>query len=196
METQEEPRRAPITTWLIFAGVFIAAVIVTVVIGTRGGSDDNQYPDLGDIAATDPNLPSDDEVAPTFTLATFDGQPFNLSTHVAEDGRPIILNLWASWCGPCRAEMPAINTAADRHPEVQFIGVAVKDDEGDARAFAAEIGITYTLAFDDGTVDGAYPVLGLPATFFINADGTIAKRHFGVVTVDSLDDDIAELFGL
>jgi cytochrome c biogenesis protein CcmG/thiol:disulfide interchange protein DsbE len=91
--------------------------------------------------------------------------------------------------------MPAIDVSASRHPEVAFIGVAVKDSEDDARAFAEEIGISYPLAFDDGTIDDAYPVLGLPATFFINGDGTIVKRHFGVVTIDSLDDDIAELFG-
>ena len=91
--------------------------------------------------------------------------------------------------------MPAINVASQRHPEVQFVGVAVNDDPDKAAEFAAEIDVSYTIAIDDGTVEDAYPVLGLPGTFFINSDGTIAKRHFGVVTVDSLDDDIADLFG-
>ncbi|MDJ0925384.1 MAG: redoxin domain-containing protein, partial [Acidimicrobiia bacterium] len=86
------------------------------------------------------------------------------------------------------------NTAAQRHPDIAFVGVAVQDEPEKAAAFAAEIEITYTIALDDGTVEEAYPVLGLPGTFFIHGDGTIAKRHFGVVTVDSLDDDIAELF--
>ena len=72
--------------------------------------------------------------------------------------------------------------------------MAVQDDPDKAADFADEIEITYTIALDDGTVEDAYPLMGLPGTFFISADGTIVKRHFGVVTIDSLDDDIAELF--
>ena len=191
---EEQPRKTSLTTWLLLAGVFVTAVVVTVIIGTRG-SDDNEFPDLGDIAAQDPNLPSDEEAAPPFALPTFAGGTFDLTDHVANDGRPVILNLWASWCGPCRAEMPAIDISAGKHPEVAYIGVAVMDSEDDARAFADEIGITYALAHDDGSVEDAYPVLGLPATVFINGDGTIAKTHFGVVTVESLDEEIATLFG-
>lgn len=177
-------------------GVFVAGIAITLVIGSRGDTGtDSTFPDLGDIAATDPNVPNTDDVAPNFTLATLDGQQFDLADHISNDGRPIVLNLWASWCGPCRAEMPDIDTAAIRHPEVAFVGVAVQDSVEDAKAFAREIGVSYTIAFDDETVEDAYPVLGLPATFFISADGTIAKRHLGIVTVDSLDDDIAELFG-
>lgn len=194
---ESEPSHSnTLATWLILTAVFVAAVVVTIVIGTRGDqSTEPTFPDLGDIASADPNLPSTEEAAPLFTLPTFAGEPFDLAAHIAEDGRPIVLNLWASWCGPCRAEMPAIDIASSRHPEVKFLGIAVKDSEQDARAFADEIGITYSLAYDDGTVDDAYPVLGLPATFFIDGAGVVVKSHFGVVTVDSLDDDIAELFG-
>ncbi len=192
---QEEPRRTSLSTWLLLASVFVAALVVTLVVGTRGDSEGNDFPDLGDIASQDPNLPGDEEVAPRFALPTFAGDTFDLAEHVADDGRPVILNLWASWCGPCRAEMPAIDTSASQHPEVAYIGVAVMDNEDDAKAFAEEIGVTYALAHDDGSVEDAYPVLGLPATIYINGDGTIAKTHFGVVTVDSLDEEIAELFG-
>ncbi|MDJ0953813.1 MAG: TlpA disulfide reductase family protein [Acidimicrobiia bacterium] len=195
MDNQEPPRRTSRNTWLLLAGVFAAAVVVTLIVGTRGGSDEPDFPDLGDIASQDPNLPGDAEPAPNFALTTFAGDTFDLSEHVANDGRPVILNLWASWCGPCRAEMPAIDTSASQHPEVAYIGVAVMDNENDARAFAEEIGVTYPLAHDDGSVEDAYPVLGLPATIYINGDGTIAKTHFGVVTVESLDEEIAELFG-
>ncbi len=196
MENQEEPRSSNLTTWLVLAGVFVVAVFATVAIGLRGDDSDTEFPDLGDIAANDPNLPGSDEAAPAFALPTFDGGAFDLADHVANDGRPVVLNLWASWCGPCRAEMPDINTAAGLHPDVAFIGVAVMDNEDSARAFAEEIGVTYALAHDDGTVEDEYRVLGLPATFYINGDGTIAKSHFGIVTVDSLADEISELFGL
>ncbi len=217
VDTQEETRKPAMATWLLLAGIFVGAVIVTVYIGTRGDaatddahpdlggiaeSDpnlpdnaDDTYPDLGDIAESDPNLPNNAEPAPTFALPTLGGEAFDLAGHFASDGRPVILNLWASWCPPCRAEMPAIETSSLRHPDVAFVGVAVKDTSDKAAAFAEEIGISYTIAFDDGSVDDAYQVLALPATFFIDGNGTLVKSHFGVVTIDSLDDDIAELFG-
>ncbi len=197
MEPQEPKASSSPAMWLVLAGVFIAAVAITLIIGTRGDdSAQNEFPDLGDIATNDPDLPSNDEAAPTFALPTFDGSSFDLSQHVANDGRPVILNLWASWCPPCRAEMPDISTSSEQHPEVQFIGIAVDDTEEAALAFAEEINVSYPLGFDEGSVKDSYPVLGLPATFYINGDGTLAKSHFGVVTVESLDDEIAELFGL
>jgi thiol-disulfide isomerase/thioredoxin len=195
MQNQDEARKSTVATWLLLAGVFVAAVIVTVFIGMRDGAETNDVPDLGDIAESDPNLPSNAEPAPTFAVETLDGAVFDLTDHIANDGRPVVLNLWASWCPPCRAEMPAINTSSLRHPEVAFVGVAVKDTVEEARSFAEEIGIDYIIGFDDGSVDDAYPVLGLPATFYIDGNGTLVKTHVGPVTVDSLDDDIAELFG-
>ncbi len=197
MEPDQEPRRtSELTTWLVLVGVFVAAIAVTVVIGSRGGSSsDTTFPDLGDLTAADPNVPAIDEAAPTFSLQTLDGEVFDLAAHVASDDRPVFLNLWATWCPPCRAEMPAINTAAQRHPEVLFVGVAVKDDAESATAFVEEIGVTYTIAIDDGTVEEAYPLLGLPGSFLIDSDGTIVYSHFGIVTIDSIDDDFAEFFG-
>jgi thiol-disulfide isomerase/thioredoxin len=182
--------------WLTLGGIFIAAVAVTVVVGTRGSSDtETTFPDLGDIAAQDPDLPDTSAPAPTFVLPTLGGGTFDLSRHIADDGRPVILNLWASWCGPCRSEMPAIDASSIQHPEVAFIGVAVQDKRSDAVSFVEELGVGYTIAIDDGTVDEAYPALGLPATFFIAGDGTLVKTHFGVVTEESLAEDIATLFG-
>jgi thiol-disulfide isomerase/thioredoxin len=190
-----ERRLAGWIGWLTLVGVFAVAVVVTLVIASQSDdAEDEAFPDLGDLTANDPNVPGTDDPAPNFSLTTLDGETFDLEQHLAEDGRPVVLNLWASWCPPCRAEMPAINTASQRNPDVAFVGVAVQDDPDKAADFADEIEITYTIALDDGTVEDAYPLMGLPGTFFISADGTIVKRHFGVVTIDSLDDDIAELF--
>lgn len=195
-QNQERDRqRARLFLWLSLFGVFVAAVAVTLIITSGADPAESEFPDLGDLTASDPNVPSTDELAPTFALTTLEGDVFDLAAYVTDEGKPVVLNLWASWCPPCRAEMPAINMASQRHPEVEFVGVAVNDDPDKAAEFAAEIDVSYTIAIDDGTVEDAYPVMGLPGTFFINPDGTIAKRHFGVVTVDSLDDDIAELFG-
>jgi thiol-disulfide isomerase/thioredoxin len=194
MESPTEPRTAQVPMWLVFTGVFVVAVAVTVFIGTQiGSTTETTAPGLTDIA--DSNAPANAEPAPTFSLPTLDGGTFDLAEHLATDGRPVVLNLWASWCPPCRAEMPDINAASVEHPEVAFVGVAVNDENDKATAFADEIGVTYTIAFDDGQVDDAYNVLALPGTFFIASDGTLVKSHFGVVTTGSLSADIAELFG-
>lgn len=175
---------------LIVVGVIVGGVIVF------GGGDDDaalSVPDLGDSLG----LPTrDGEVAADFSLDLLDGTPFRLSDHLATDGRPVVLNLWASWCGPCRAEMPAFDASSQEHTDVFFIGVAVEDTEGAAREFADEIAVTYALAFDeDDRVGRRYPSPGLPATFFITADGTIAKTVFGQIHQEQLDEFIAESFG-
>ena len=81
--------------------------------------------------------------------APLDGGEFSLSEHLADDGRPLILNLWASWCIPCREEIPEIDRVAAEHPEVAFLGVAVEDQEPAARQFAEEVGVSFPLGFDD-----------------------------------------------
>ncbi len=137
------------------------------------------------------------ETAPDFAIELLDGGQFQLSKHLAEDGRPVILNLWASWCGPCRAEMPALDAAAARHTDVYFLGVAVIDDPAAAAEFAAEIGVSYPLAIDDADrVSRRYPSPGLPATFMITSEGIIVRTVFGQVNENQLEAVIAEDFGL
>lgn len=138
----------------------------------------------------------DTEIAPIFSVPTTDGGEFSLSQHVADDGRPVFLNLWASWCFPCREEMPAIDAASIAHPEVAFVGVAVQDSEADAAEFAEEVGVSYVLGFDnDGDVENAYNPLGLPASYIISGEGVIVERIFGKVTEQDLADKFEQHFG-
>ncbi len=137
------------------------------------------------------------EAAPDFSLTLLDGSDFRLTDHLTRDGRPVILNLWASWCGPCRAEMPAFEVASKAHTDVFFLGVAVEDDPLAAEEFAAEIGVTYALAIDEADrVSRRYPSPGLPSTYFISADGLIIRTVFGQIDADQIDDLIADSFGL
>ena len=146
--------------------------------------------DSGGTVADTPN-----EIAPIFAVETTEGT-FDLSEHLANDGRPVFLNLWASWCFPCREEMPAIDDSATAHPEIEFIGVSVQDSRTDAEAFGEEIGVTYLLGFDDdGSVDDAYQPLGLPASYIISSDGIILERIFGKVTEEDLAEKFATYFG-
>jgi len=137
------------------------------------------------------------EAAPDFSLTLLDGTEFRLTGHLANDGRPVILNLWASWCGPCRAEMPAFEIASKVHTDVFFLGVAVEDDPLAAKEFAVEIGVTYALAIDEADrVSRRYPSPGLPSTYFISADGLIIRTVFGQIDEDQIDNLIADSFGL
>ncbi len=136
------------------------------------------------------------EAAPDFALVLLDGTDFRLSDHLADDGRPVVLNLWASWCAPCRAEMPAIDAAAGIHTDVLFLGVAVEDDPIAAEEFAGEIGVSYPLAIDVADrVGRRYPSPGLPATFFIATDGSIVRTVFGQLHEEQLETLISESFG-
>lgn len=175
--------------------VMLAVLALATACSDSGEPATSTIPDLGGLGRPDTGA-SDLDPAPDFTVPTSDGAPFSLSDHLAEDGRPVFLNLWASWCFPCRQEMPAIDEAQMRHPGVKFIGVAVQDVRRAAEDFADEIGVSYTLGFDDdGTVDDGYRPLGLPATYIISADGVILERFFGEVSGEEIDAKLATWFG-
>lgn len=170
--------------------VLIALLVAVVASACTAGGDEPTGTDKVDSGI------GSAEIAPIFSVATTNGGQFALSEHIANDGRPVFLNLWASWCFPCREEMPAIDAASVAHPEVEFVGVAVQDSEADAAEFADEIGVSYILGFDnDGTVEDAYNPLGLPASYIISGDGIIVERIFGKVTEQDLADKFAEHFG-
>ena len=135
------------------------------------------------------------EAAADFTVMTLDGGGFTLSEHLEDDGRPVFLNMWASWCPPCKAEMPDINAASQAHGDVKFVGVAINDDPVASTECATSTGITYTIGFDgDGTVADDYQVRGLPATYIISADGIILERIFGAVSEADINEKLAHWF--
>ena len=101
----------------------------------------------------------------------------------APNARPTVVNMWASWCGPCRQEMPAVQRFATTHPDVRVVGVAVNDQIDDARAFAKEVGVRFPLGFDaDHQVADAYAVSGLPTTVVLDRQGRLAATWPGPVT--------------
>jgi len=183
----------------ILAVIAVIAAVVAIVALMSSRTDESAaapttgIPQLSDLAGTSA---TGGDTAPNFTVPTLDGGSFDLAAHQAEDGRPVFLNLWASWCFPCRAEMPAIDAASQNHPEVLFIGVAVADDNAAAADFAKEIDVQYTIGFDaDEQVADGYPVLGMPGTFLISSDGIIVKTIFGGVDEAEVDVLLAEAFG-
>ena len=171
--------------WLPIAVVVALILIAVPVALSLTSSDDSSSADAG--AEVLPGI-VESGLAPDFDTELLDGGSFRLSNHLAEDGRPVFLNLWASWCFPCREEMPAIDALAAAHPEILFLGVAVQDSLNGAKGFADEIGVTYPLAFDEtNEVSDLYPALGLPGTYLIAADGQLVAKLIGGSTMETFE---------
>ncbi|MCX6031247.1 MAG: TlpA disulfide reductase family protein [Chloroflexi bacterium] len=138
--------------------------------------------------ATGTNLPSAPAVgypAPDFTLTTVTGETFTLS---ALRGRPVVLNFWATWCPPCRAELPELQAASGRLAgRVQIVGVDQGESASQVQAFAGSLGLNFTMPLDTATtVSRLYGVRSLPTTFFIDRSGVIRQMQIGPVTEATL----------
>ncbi len=104
--------------------------------------------------------------------------------------RPVVINLWATWCGPCREEMPILQDAFEQYGgKVSFVGVDTRDDPRAAAALLTEVGVTYPQLVDvDGQLLAHLRVPGLPVTVVLDDDGTVVDRQVGPVTPDRLAD--------
>ncbi|MGC2239239.1 MAG: TlpA disulfide reductase family protein [Acidimicrobiia bacterium] len=154
----------------MFLGIILVGLAVAWVVGAGGAQT---------AIAGSP--------APEFTVDLFDGSRFDLAERLSEDDRPLILNVWASWCPPCREEIPALSAFADAHPEYSVLGVAVEEPREDSIAFANELSPSYPLGWGDDEFRKSYQTFGLPVTYMIDADGKVTEVFNGGVTLDKLE---------
>lgn len=136
--------------------------------------------------------------APDFILQTAVGEKVDLEDiiHPAHvEGQPVVLNFWASWCAPCRVEMPHLQNASLKYNgRAAIIGVNQGETAKTVADFAAEQGITYPLLIDQNQeVNYLYDVRGLPTTIFIGADGVVREVVIGTVTQAVLEDRVEKL---
>jgi len=132
--------------------------------------------------------------APDFELKSLAGETIRLSDF---KGRPVILNFWATWCGPCRAEFPELQQVAVENGD-KLVIIGVNHTSGDTPAlvpdFVEEFGITFPIVLDEaGEVVKTYRVLGLPTTVFINRNGIIQELFTGPVNKAYIESKLPEL---
>ncbi len=129
--------------------------------------------------------------APALSLNTLDGKRVSLADY---RGRPVLINFWATYCAPCRREMPVIQQIAAQHPRLVVLLVDERDRHQAASAFVTQLQITSAVLFDgDGKVGDAYGISGLPTTFFIRPDGAIEGRYIGETTAGILGPHISAI---
>lgn len=131
------------------------------------------------------------EPAPNFALVLDSGEGAELADL---QGSPVVINFWASWCGPCRAEMPDLVALHQANNDVVVLAVNVQENLELAQPFAEAFDMTMPVVLDqDGEVMRSYGVRGLPATIFVDSAGTVVSRWDGVLTADLLEERVAEL---
>jgi len=136
---------------------------------------------------------SGDGKAPDFELTTLSGDKVRLSQF---RGRPVLINFWATYCVPCRVEMPLLQRLADQHPKLIALLVDERDSTPAARSFIADLRIKSTVLLDtDGKAGDVYRIAGLPTTVFVRSDGSIEGRYLGQTSEQILSPHIAAIGG-
>ena len=162
----------------LLVAVTVCALVATACSNGGGGE-----------VAEGPLLPTDPEELPAFDLATYEELLAEL------EGTPVLVNIWASWCGPCRDEAPHLASANEEFGDrVQFLGVDILDERGSARAFMREYGWTYPSVFDaSAAIRDGLGLLGQPATLFYDASGELVKTWSGPLTEEALAEGLDEI---
>jgi cytochrome c biogenesis protein CcmG/thiol:disulfide interchange protein DsbE len=113
--------------------------------------------------------PQVEQSVPEFSLPLLSGDGELASSDL--EGKPVVINFWASWCEPCKKELPAFQELYERYQdEVEFVGINMKDDLDDAKAMADEFGLTYPLVVGTLDLEDEFRLAGYPQTFFVTAD--------------------------
>lgn len=201
-ETQETGKsgRNPI----ILAGglvILVGAFLLLIFGGALFGDNDQageqivaQQPATGQVQLPTGGPPLQVGDQPyEFALQGLDGQTVTLSQFI---GQPILVNFWATWCGPCRIEMPEIQAVWQEYRDDGLVVLALDQDESapEVQAYFDELGLTFTPLLDEGSDTAQnFGLQGtLPASVFINPDGEVSVIHRGVMTRGQLDTFLAE----
>jgi thiol-disulfide isomerase/thioredoxin len=170
------------------ATIALAVLTLLTACDTTGGSVPRSSTPAANATST-ALLPTEVSALPSMDFDAYEQLLYQLR------GTPVVVNLWASWCGPCAKESAALVEAARRYGhEVQFVGVDVRDERADAGDFLARYHVPYPSVFDpSGDVHDRLGFVGLPDTIFYAADGTIADTWSGPIDGETLGRTINRL---
>ena len=200
-----EKKRNPL--WLV-AGFFILGLALALLLfgnqllpGQQEDSVDlQQVPAFKGVNREDVPLPEGGaplnvgDTAYNFDLPDLDGRRVTLAEF---SGKPVIINFWATWCPPCRLEMPEFQRAYEAYQEENLVILAINEAEQPEVVrsfFYEEMGYTYTPLLDEeGAVAETYGAIGLPSTFFVDAAGAVSAVHRGALSQEQLQNYLAEL---
>jgi peroxiredoxin len=177
-------KRDPVV--IIVVAMVVALMLVFGFKMTRRGSQGSEF------AGT----PAKNGLAPDFALQSIDGKTVRLSDL---RGKPVVLNFWATWCAPCKIEMPWFVELQKKYESagVQFLGVAMDDaSTKDIAEFAQSMNVNYPILIGKEAVGDAYGgVQFLPETFYIGRDGKIVDKAFGLKGRGEIEDAIKKIVG-
>ena len=177
--------------------LIVTLLVLVIVIGGSVLLYQNlgQNVDLGDVM---PTQAASENPAPDFTVIDADGREVKLSDF---RGRGVVLNFWASWCGPCKSEMPHFQEAYEAYgEELHFLMVNMSTAFGDTRADAAAVlengGYTFPVYYDDRAECAyGYGINAIPVTVFIDSDGNIVSYKTGMISEADLERRILTIIG-
>jgi len=166
----------------------MAAAFVEPVAAHESTVEDGQAGAAGAACMADAKPASD------FTLPSLDGKPVKLSSF---KGKVVLLNFWATWCGPCKAEIPGfVELQTQYKNDLVVLGLSVDDPADKAKAFADQYKVNYPMVLGLGhdEIQDAYgPIYGIPASFLISRDGKVCKRHLGIAPKSQFEREIKAL---
>ncbi|NMC52876.1 MAG: TlpA family protein disulfide reductase [Chloroflexi bacterium] len=169
---------------LLFGGFFLLLVMVPF-LGFHDEHEDAIISAQADVTQSTFPIQS-------FELVDLEGERTTIDEYF---GQPMVINFFATWCGPCEAEMPMFEEYADQlQGEVTFIGINSGESSKDVSAFVKRIGVTFGVYLDsDNQIVRQFLVRALPTTLFIDRDGALAAKHIGILTPELMDGYLEEI---
>lgn len=176
---------------LLGAGILIGLGLGILVLFAIF-ADDLLVTDIQSDQGSELMVPDIDSPAPVFELQSIKGEAVNL--HDLQ-GRAVIVNFWATWCGPCQVEMPLLQSYHDRHnQELIVLAINVGESPQDIEKYLEELGLNLNVLLDTkGEVENLYRVRGLPTTYFIDEEGIIRYIHLGLLSESQIKGYLANL---
>jgi thiol-disulfide isomerase/thioredoxin len=180
--------------WLAMGAVALALALIWLAPGIEEHVEQS-----GPLTADTPGDPDDalatGKPAPMhFTLQDMDGANVNLASF---KGKVVLINFWATWCGPCRAEIPSLVELQTKYrDDLAILGVSIDDTADKLKPYAAEFKMNYPVLVGNGhqdMQDAFGPLYGIPVSVIVGRDGRIAKKHSGIATKEQFEREIKAL---